>query len=60
MSDIWKNVMADEMKINNKNKELRVFLFLTVVLFPALSIAFMGGYGFIIWMSQIIYGPPGL
>ncbi len=52
--------MTDENQVNNKGKELRVFLFLTVVLFPVLSIAFMGGYGFIIWMSQIIYGPPGL
>lgn len=44
----------------NKKYELRVFLFLTVVLFPVLSIALMGGYGFIIWMSQIVFGPPGV
>ncbi|OIQ47430.1 MAG: periplasmic nitrate reductase, NapE protein [Gammaproteobacteria bacterium MedPE] len=52
--------MSNESQTNIKRKELRVFLFLTVVLFPVLSIAFMGGYGFIIWMSQLIYGPPGL
>lgn len=40
--------------------ELRVFLFLTVVLFPVLSISLMGGYGFIIWMTQILFGPPGV
>lgn len=45
---------------SNKKREIRVFLFLTVVLFPVLSIALMGGYGFVIWMSQIIFGPPSM
>jgi len=48
---------AEPMK---KKHELRVFLLLTVVLFPVLSIALMGGYGFVIWMSQILFGPPGI
>ena len=39
--------------------ELTGFLFLTVVLAPALSVAVVGGYGFIIWMYQLIAGPPG-
>lgn len=47
-------------KLNEKSRELRVFLFLTVILFPILSISLMGGYGFIIWMSQIIFGPPSM
>ncbi len=42
-----------------KRRELGVFLFLTVVLAPALSVALVGGYGFAIWMSQLIVGPPG-
>jgi nitrate reductase NapE len=36
-----------------------MFLFLTVVLAPVLAIAVVGGYGFIVWMLQMIYGPPG-
>ncbi len=52
--------MSDDTEPKAKKHELRVFLFLTVLLFPILSIALMGGYGFIIWMSQIIYGPPGM
>lgn len=42
-----------------KRRELFGFLFLTVVLVPALSIFLVGGYGFSIWMFQIIAGPPG-
>ena len=39
--------------------ELRMFLFLTVVLFPILSVAVVGGYGFAVWIWQIFNGPPG-
>jgi len=43
-----------------RSEEFRGFLFLTVVLAPALAIALVGGYGFAIWMYQIIAGPPGV
>lgn len=42
-----------------KMHELRLFIFLIVFLFPILSVAVVGGYGFIVWMSQILMGPPG-
>jgi nitrate reductase NapE len=42
-----------------RRRELLVFLFLTVVLAPVLAVAIVGGYGFLIWISQMIYGPPG-
>ena len=42
-----------------KGKELRLFLFLIVCLFPLLSIALVGGYGFFIWFMQMLIGPPG-
>jgi nitrate reductase NapE len=42
-----------------KQREWYLFLFLTVVLAPALAIAVVGGYGFLIWMVQLIAGPPG-
>jgi nitrate reductase NapE len=42
-----------------RRRELLVFLFLTVVLAPALSVAIVGGYGFAIWMYQLLAGPPG-
>ena len=42
-----------------KKRDLYMFLFLTVVLAPALSVAIVGAYGFTIWMVQLIAGPPG-
>lgn len=42
-----------------KGKETRLFLFLVVCLFPLLSIALVGGYGFFIWFMQMLLGPPG-
>lgn len=41
-----------------KKNEKQAFLFLTLFLAPFLSIAIVGGYGFLIWISQIISGPP--
>lgn len=38
--------------------ERRVFLFITVFLFPLLSVILVGGYGLVIWILQMIFGPP--
>lgn len=44
----------------SRRRELMGFLFLTVVLAPAVTVAIVGGYGFVIWMYQLVAGPPGL
>ncbi|ROS04783.1 nitrate reductase NapE [Sinobacterium caligoides] len=44
---------------DEKKNELKALAFITIFLFPILSIIGVGGYGFIIWMLQIIFGPPG-
>jgi periplasmic nitrate reductase NapE len=36
-----------------------VFFLLAVVIWPFLSVGFVGAYGFLVWMWQIIFGPPG-
>jgi nitrate reductase NapE len=41
----------------SKKSEVKMFLFIAVFLFPLLSVAIVGGYGFLIWMSQLIFGP---
>lgn len=44
-----------------RSLEWKAFLFITVVLFPVLSVVLVGGYGFIIWMLQVFFlGPPGM
>jgi len=50
---------APETPREERQHELRVFLFLTVVLAPLLAIALVGGYGFLIWIFQMFAGPPG-
>lgn len=44
---------------DQKTKEWRIFIFIIVFLFPLLSVALVGGYGFTIWMYQLFMGPPG-
>ena len=41
-----------------KAEERRAFLLLAVVLFLVLGVAVVGGYGFLVWMSQLVLGPP--
>ena len=41
-----------------KAQERRVFIFLAVILAPAIAVAIVVGYGFSVWMLQILTGPP--
>ena len=49
---------SDEPVRYTRNQELRSFLFLTVVMAPALTGMIIAGYGFVVWMVQAIAGPP--
>jgi nitrate reductase NapE len=49
----------DALDVPSRRRELFLFLFLTVLLAPVLAIAIVGGYGFLVWMYQLIAGPPG-
>ena len=52
------DISDDATQSATKAEERRVFLFLVVFLAPILSVMLVGGYGFAIWMLQIIFGPP--
>ncbi|MCL1051502.1 trimethylamine N-oxide reductase system protein TorE [Shewanella abyssi] len=41
---------------SHKKDELKAVSFIIFILFPALSIAFVSTYGFIIWMIQAFGG----
>ena len=43
---------------STRTEELRSFLFFTIVMAPALAVAIVGGYGFLVWMYQLVAGPP--
>ncbi|QTF58078.1 periplasmic nitrate reductase, NapE protein [Stutzerimonas frequens] len=50
---------ASPSNTSSKRDETRLFVFLIVFLFPILSVALVSGYGFIVWIVQMIFGPPG-
>ncbi|QUM86879.1 MULTISPECIES: periplasmic nitrate reductase, NapE protein [unclassified Moritella] len=47
-----------EVKKVEKKAEWKLFVFLTVFLFPILATVSVFGYGFVIWMSHILFGLP--
>lgn len=59
-NDKVSTVAQDPDTTRSKSPETRLLLFLLIFLFPLLSIALVGGYGFIVWISQLTFlGPPG-
>jgi nitrate reductase NapE len=43
----------------SRRREIVAFAILAVLIWPVIAVAVVGGYGFLVWMSQIVYGPPG-
>ncbi len=41
-----------------KRAEISIFLFLTVLLWPMLAMAIVAGFGLVVWVLQMIVGPP--
>ncbi|QQX79325.1 trimethylamine N-oxide reductase system protein TorE [Shewanella sp. KX20019] len=50
------NQNLENEQTSNKKSELKALSFIIFILFPALSIAFVSTYGFIIWMIQAFGG----
>lgn len=50
---------ADEVlsDVITKRDERRTFVFLTVFLFPIVTVGLIAAFGFVIWMLQLIFGP---
>jgi nitrate reductase NapE len=45
---------------SSKRREWTALLFIVAIVVPLLSIAVVGGYGFVVWMLQVfVLGPPG-
>jgi periplasmic nitrate reductase NapE len=43
----------------SRRAELATFIILAVLIWPIIAVAFVGAYGFTVWMWQIVFGPPG-
>jgi nitrate reductase NapE len=44
----------------DKRRELAVFIFLTFILAPILAVIVVAGFGFAVWMVQLVAGPPSV
>lgn len=42
-----------------RRRELLTFFILAFGIWPLVAVGVVGGYGFLVWMWQIIFGPPG-
>lgn len=51
--------MAASPPPSTRSQELVAFVFLAFILVPVLAILVVAGYGFLVWMVQIVAGPPG-
>ncbi len=45
--------------LRGRRGERLVFLLLAVAIWPVIAIMVVGGYGFLVWMWQLVFGPPG-
>lgn len=55
-----KQSQSDEVSVAaSKRAEFIVFSIIVGLLWPIAAVCFVGGYGFLVWMSQLIFGPPG-
>jgi nitrate reductase NapE len=42
-----------------RRAELLVFAIIAAIIWPVMAVGVVGGFGFLVWMSQLILGPPG-
>jgi len=49
-----------ESESTRRTEEFRSWLFLTFVMAPLLAVVLVAGYGFVVWMYQLVVGPPGV
>ena len=59
MSDTSKTQNGSEPKRATRRHELFAFIVLAILIWPILAIGLVGGYGFLVWMAQSVFGPPG-
>ena len=43
----------------SRRQELFMFVLLAILIWPVIAVGVVGGYGFAVWMWQLVFGPPG-
>ncbi len=59
MSVLKSAVQVPGDRVRQRRLEVFAIVFLTGVVMPALAVMTVGGYGFVVWVYQMIVGPPG-
>ena len=59
MADYSADHVTGESRKSRRRSELITFLVLAFGIWPVVAVGVVGGYGFLVWMYQIIAGPPG-
>lgn len=44
---------------STRRDEFIVFLTIAALIWPVVAVGVVGGFGFLVWMSQLVLGPPG-
>jgi nitrate reductase NapE len=50
---------AEPSRARARRRELLIFFVLAFGIWPVVAVGIVGGYGFLVWMYQIVFGPPG-
>ncbi len=59
MTDLSAEPSGEEPHKPSRRSEILTFLVLAFGIWPIVAVGVVGGYGFLVWMYQIIAGPPG-
>lgn len=59
MADASKDDLPPDAAPTGRRAELIVFGIIAALIWPVMAVGVVGGYGFLVWMSQLILGPPG-
>lgn len=59
MSQVAPEQLTQQTPGSRRRRELMTFFVLAFGIWPIVAVGVVGGYGFLVWMLQILYGPPG-
>ncbi|WP_088693781.1 MULTISPECIES: periplasmic nitrate reductase, NapE protein [unclassified Rhizobium] len=59
MSELLQRAPNSDGPRSRRRLELLTFLILAFGIWPLVAVGVVGGYGFIVWMFQVVFGPPG-
>jgi nitrate reductase NapE len=57
--DVSSEQVRSQIPRSGRRRELITFLVLAFGIWPVVAVGVVGGYGFLVWMYQIVFGPPG-